>query len=55
MENNEAFDIATARHPIQLDLEANEEVNELFSSARASLGVASNLANSYIQNHLIAA
>ncbi len=48
MENNEASGIGTAEHPIQLDLGANEEVNQLFSSARASLGVTSNLANSYI-------
>lgn len=48
MEINEASGIGIAEHPIQLDPRANEEVNELFSSARASLGVISNLANSYI-------
>lgn len=48
MEFNETSSIGTAEHPIQLDPRANEEVDELFSSARASLGVISNLANSYI-------
>lgn len=46
--SNEASGIETAEYPIKLDLGANEEVNELFSSARASLGITSNLANAYI-------
>lgn len=48
IENNESHGIGTANHPIELDPGANEEVNELFSSARATLGVTSNLANAYI-------
>lgn len=48
MDNNEASGIGTAEHPIQFDLGGNEEVNELFPSARASLGVTSSLDNSYI-------
>lgn len=45
---NEASGIGTAEYPMELDLGANEEVNELFSSTRASLGITSNLANVYI-------
>lgn len=45
---NEASGIGTVEYPIEIDLGANEEVNELFSSARASLGITSNLANAYI-------
>lgn len=48
IENNETSGIGSAEHPIQLDPGANEKVTELFSSAQASLGVTSNLANSYI-------
>lgn len=48
IENNETFDIETAEYPIHLDPGANEKVIELFSSAQASLGVTSNLGNSYI-------
>ena len=38
----------TAEYPIELDPEANEEIDELFSLARASSGVTTNLANAYI-------
>lgn len=48
MKINEASGIRIAEHPIQLNPRVNEEVNELFSSAKASLDVISNLANSYI-------
>lgn len=48
IENNEASNIEIAEHPIQLDPGANKEINELFSLARASLDVTSNLANFYI-------
>lgn len=48
IENNQSHGMRTADHPIELDPGANEEVNELFSFARATLGVTSNLANAYI-------
>lgn len=48
VENDEPSTGGTVEHPIELDIGANEEVDELFASARESAGVTLNLDNAYI-------
>lgn len=47
-EHTEPGTDGTTEHPLELDPAVNKEVDELFSLARASSGVTTNLANAYI-------